>query len=144
LPADAFELASLRYAFRTERRPASEAEAGFIQRCTEWMAERLASNRNWRCWVAVTEGRLVATIWLQLIEKLPNPVEETEIHGYVTSVYVAPPYRNSGLGTALLTASLAECDALGVDSVFLWSTAESRELYQRHGFAVRGDLLDRR
>jgi GNAT superfamily N-acetyltransferase len=94
--------------------------------------------------VAVAEGRLVGTLWLQLVEKLPNPGDEPELHGYVSSVYVAPALRGMGVGTALLTACLAECDALAIDTAFLWSTSDSRRLYQRHGFAVRDDLLDRR
>jgi GNAT superfamily N-acetyltransferase len=143
-PADAPELARLRHAFRTERRPAAEPETEFLQRCTNWMVEHLAPGASWRCWVAVAEGRLVGTLWLQLVEKLPNPGDEPELHGYVSSVYVAPALRGMGLGTALLTACLAECDALGIDAVFLWSTPDSRRLYQRHGFAVRDDLLDRR
>jgi N-acetylglutamate synthase-like GNAT family acetyltransferase len=94
--------------------------------------------------VAVAEERLVGTIWLQVIEKLPNPGGEPELHGYVSSVYVAPPLRNGGVGTGLVTICLAECDALGLDAVFLWSTPDSRRLYQRHGFDLRDDLLDRR
>jgi GNAT superfamily N-acetyltransferase len=141
---DVAELARLRYAFRTERNASSEPEADFILRCTRWMAKRLAPEGSWRCWVAVAEGRLAGTIWLQVIEKLPNPGDEPELHGYVSSVYVAPGLRNGGVGTGLLSACLAECDALGLDAVFLWSTPDSRRLYQRHGFDVREDLLDRR
>ena len=143
-PEDAAELARLRYAFRTEWRSPTEAEAEFLHRCTGWMRDRLRLESRWRCWVAEAEGRLAGTLWLQLIEKLPNPADEPELHGYVSSVYVVPALRNSGLGTALVTACLAECDQLGIDAVFLWSTPDSRRLYQRHGFAVRDDLLDRR
>jgi GNAT superfamily N-acetyltransferase len=141
---DAEELARLRFDFRTEWRPATEPETEFLSRCTRWMRERLMAGSSWRCWVAVAEGRLVGTIWLQLIEKLPNPADEPELHGYVSSVYVLPRLRNAGVGTGLVTVCLAECDARGVDAVFLWSTPDSRRLYQRHGFALRDDLLDRR
>jgi GNAT superfamily N-acetyltransferase len=143
-PDDAAELARLRHAFRTERRSATEPDADFLARCTEWMKEALGPEARWRCWAAVADSQLVGTLWLQLIEKLPNPGEESELHGYVSSVYVAPGLRNKGVGAALLTACLDQCDALGVDAVFLWSTPDSRRLYQRHGFAVRDDLLDRR
>jgi GNAT superfamily N-acetyltransferase len=141
---DAEELARLRFAFRTEWRPATEPEPEFLRRCTRWMRERLMAGSRWRCWVALAEGRLVGTIWLQIIEKLPNPGEEPELHGYVSSVYVAPQLRNGGVGTALVTACLGVCDQMGVDAVFLWSTPDSRRLYQRHGFDLREDLLDRR
>jgi GNAT superfamily N-acetyltransferase len=87
---------------------------------------------------------VVGTIWLHRIEKLPNPVGEAETHGYVSSLYVDPACRGEGLGGRLLGACLEACLAEGVDAVILWPTPRSRSLYQRHGFAVREDLLERR
>jgi GNAT superfamily N-acetyltransferase len=108
------------------------------------MRDRLASGGTWRCWVASAQGKLVGTTWLGLIEKLPNPAGHLERHAYISSVYVVPARRNSGIGSALLGACLDECRRQGVDSVFLWPTPRSRGLYERHGFAVRDDLLERR
>jgi ribosomal protein S18 acetylase RimI-like enzyme len=142
--ADAADLARLRYEFRIELDPPVEAEGDFVKRCGEWMAKQLGSNGLWRCWVAESGPELVGTIWLQLIEKLPNPVGHPGFHGYISSVYVRAGRRNGGIGSALLTACLAECRARGLDAVFLWPTESSRSLYQRHGFALRDDLLERR
>jgi GNAT superfamily N-acetyltransferase len=141
---DAAELARLRYEFRTELDSPVEAKAQFVERCKEWMATQLAPGGAWRCWVAESGSALVGTIWLQRIEKLPNPVGHPGYHGYVSSVYVLPGLRNAGIGSALMSACLTECQAEGVDAVFLWPTERSRSLYQRHGFAVRDDLLERR
>jgi GNAT superfamily N-acetyltransferase len=143
-PADVPELARLRHTFRIELDPPVEAETEFLARCSAWMTERLTSGATWRCWVASSRGRLVGTLWLGLIEKLPNPAGHLERHAYVSSVYVVPGLRNSGIGSALLTTCLNECRAEGVDSVLLWPTSRSRALYERHGFAVRDDLLERR
>jgi GNAT superfamily N-acetyltransferase len=143
-PADAAELARLRYELRTELDSPVEAKAQFVKRCEEWMARQLASGEVWRCWAAQSGGALVGTIWLQLIEKLPNPVGHPGYHGYVSSVYVVPRLRNAGVGSALMAACLAQCQAEGIDAVFLWPTERSRSLYRRHGFAVRDDLLERR
>ena len=107
------------------------------------MAERLA-NRSWQAWVAECDGTMVGHAWLYVIEKLPNPVAEPEWHGYITNCYVQPAYRGKGIGSQLLTAALDECGARRCDAVILWPTPESRSLYQRHGFAVRDDLLQRR
>jgi GNAT superfamily N-acetyltransferase len=108
------------------------------------MSDRLAPGGSWRCWVATLGPSLVGTIWLQLIEKLPNPVGHRNFHGYVSSVYVVPHLRGTGIGSALLDACLSEAEALGLDALFLWPTDRSRPLYQRHGFVVRNDLLERR
>jgi GNAT superfamily N-acetyltransferase len=142
--ADAATLARLRYEFRASQDPAVEPEADFLARCTTWMEARLVPAGWWRCWLAELAGRVVGTIWLHRIEKLPNPVGEAETHGYVSSLYVDPACRGEGLGGRLLGACLEACLAEGVDAVILWPTPRSRSLYQRHGFAVREDLLERR
>jgi GNAT superfamily N-acetyltransferase len=144
VPGDAPALARLRYTFRTELDASAESEASFLRRCEQWMAERLTRTAAWRCWVAAEGEVLVGTIWLQIVEKLPNPVGESECHGYVTSFYVIPSHRSAGLGSALLSACLLECKRRGTDAVFLWPTPRSRPLYERHGFQARDDFLERR
>lgn len=142
-PADAAALARLRLAFRADLESPAEAEADFLARCTPWMARRLEPGSSWRCWIA-GGAEPVGAVWLQLIEKLPNPVAEPEWHGYVSSLFVCPDARGAGLGSRLLGAALAECDRRGCDAVVLWPTPRSRSLYLRHDFAVRDDLLERR
>jgi N-acetylglutamate synthase-like GNAT family acetyltransferase len=94
--------------------------------------------------VAVQRGTPVGTLWLQLVEKLPNPGNEAELHAYITSVFVQPELRNAGVGSRFIEAALAACRELGVDTVFLWPSARSRPLYARHGFAASDDILSQR
>jgi GNAT superfamily N-acetyltransferase len=141
---DAPELARLRYAFRTELDSPVESQSTFLARCDGWMREQLGPGGNWWCWVATNGTALVGTVWLQLIEKLPNPVGHAGFHGYVSSVYVAPQLRNAGIGSALLAACVGDAGVQGLDALFLWPTDRSRPLYQRHGFAVPDDLLEKR
>jgi GNAT superfamily N-acetyltransferase len=108
------------------------------------MKHELGAHGRWRCWVATTGDTPVGTLWLQLIEKLPNPVGHRDYHGYVSSVYVVPSFRNSGIGSALLEACVAEAELLGIDALFLWPSQRSRPLYARYGFEARDDLLERR
>jgi ribosomal protein S18 acetylase RimI-like enzyme len=142
--ADAPALARLRYELRAGVEPTAESETAIVTRCTAWVLERLRPGATWRCWVAQASGAVVGSAWLQLIEKLPNPVAEPELHGYISSLYVEPAHRQAGLGSALLAECLRECEAMAVDAVILWPTPRSRSLYVRHGFAVRDDLLERR
>jgi GNAT superfamily N-acetyltransferase len=141
---DAPILARLRYQFRASHDPPVEPEAEFVARCTAWMEARLVSGGAWRCWLAQASNRGIGTIWLHWIEKLPNPVGEGERHGYISNLYVEPASRGGGLGSRLLGACLDACLAEDVDAVILWPTPRSRSLYQRHGFTVREDLLERR
>lgn len=145
IPADAPVLAELRWELRTALAPEIDPEAGFRERCAAWMEERLANSEAWRCWLAEdSEGAARGTVWVQMLEKLPNPVHEPDLHAYLTGFYVRPSGRNRGLGSALLEAALAACAERGVDTVFLWPTPRSRPLYARHGFIERAGMLERR
>ena len=150
--ADAPALARLRWEFRAPLGERTEEEAAFVARCAAWMAPRLAAAGDggttgdggaWRAWVAEDGGDVVGTIWVGLVEKLPNPTPEPEEHAYVTNVYVRPAARGAGTGSALLRAALAWCEARGVHAVVLWPTARSAPLYRRHGFAPPAALLER-
>jgi GNAT superfamily N-acetyltransferase len=143
-PPDAPLLAQLRFEFRTSMMAVQETEAAFLERSIPWMSARLHSDSVWRARIAELDGAACGAVWLQLIEKLPNPGIEPERHGYISSLYVRPAFRGQGLGSALLTTVLLECDGQDVDVAMLWPTPDSRRLYERHGFTVRDDVLCRR
>jgi len=140
-PTDAAALARLRYALRASTGRATEPEAEFIQRCSAWMHEHLPSNA-WHCWVAELDGQLIGAVWLQLVEKIPNPRHEAEHHAYITNFYIQEEARGQGIGSQLLRAVLDWCKTRDVHSVILWPTERSRSLYERHGFAVRDDIME--
>jgi GNAT superfamily N-acetyltransferase len=139
---DTHALAVLRYEFRATVTQAAEDREEFVARASLWMASRLSGQSAWRCWVAADNGRISGNLWLQTIEKIPNPAPELELHAYITNVYVEPAARAAGLAARLLESALAFCREAGVDSVILWPTELSRPLYARHGFAVPEDMME--
>jgi GNAT superfamily N-acetyltransferase len=143
-PEDAAALARLRYEFRAALNEPEETEQHFVARATPWMAERLTGNGYWRCWIAEGGGAILGHLWLQLIEKIPNPGPELEVHAYITNVYIAPSARGGGAGGSLMKAAVAFCRERGVDSVVLWPTQRSRTLYARHGFGRPDDMMELR
>jgi GNAT superfamily N-acetyltransferase len=139
--SDAAALAQLRYDFRASTGIATELEAEFIERCSAWMTAHLHDGSLWKCWVAESDD-LVGALWLQLVEKIPNPRAEPEYHAYITNFYLRESVRGKGVGSRLLIMALDWCKAREVHAVILWPTEKSRTLYERHGFAVRSDLLE--
>jgi GNAT superfamily N-acetyltransferase len=140
-PADAAELARLRYEFRAAERTAAEPYERFVERATVWMRRRLEDDASWRCFVATKDGALVGHVWVQLIEKVPNPGgDEAERHAYLTNLYVRPAARG-GTGGALLRSALDWCRRQAVDTVILWPTERSRSLYARYGFSGSGAVM---
>lgn len=138
---DAAMLAVLRYDFRTRNIPGDEDRVSFVARCEEWMREHLGGGL-WRCWIAEQDGAAVGNIWLNLIEKIPNPAPETECHAYITNFYVLEEMRGQGVGSRLLETALEWCKSRRVHAAILWPSDRSRPLYERNGFAVRNDLLE--
>lgn len=138
---DAGRLAELRWEFRIARAPATEDHDAFVRRCAEWMQNELDSRAVWRAWVAVTGETIVGQVWVQTIQKMPNPVEERERHAYVSNVFVLPAYRG-GAGSRLLEAAIAWARASSIDRMILWPSARSVTLYERHGFTHQGDVME--
>jgi GNAT superfamily N-acetyltransferase len=96
----------------------------------------------WRCWVIEDGKELLGHVCVELFEKMPNPVNEPELHAYVTNFYVVPEKRGGGLGEKLLSKALSWCRGQGADSIILWATPGSRSLYRRCGFSESEDLFE--
>jgi GNAT superfamily N-acetyltransferase len=142
--SDAAALARLRLEFRGPRAPNVESETEFLSRCETWMRDRLGDDSIWRVWILERNRETAGAVWMQVVEKLPNPTAESELHAYISNFYVRPDHRNTGAGSSLLRAAIAETERLGVDSIFLWPSARSRPLYERNGFAVNENVLVRK
>jgi GNAT superfamily N-acetyltransferase len=61
-------------------------------------------------------------------------------HWYLDYIGVEPAGQGRGLGSALLEPLLARCDREGRGAYLNASSPRSRDLYARHGFAVRSEF----
>jgi len=140
--ADYRALAEMRYRFRAEVGSPTEPRSQFVRRCTSWMKKRFrVGSSAWRCWVVDDGDQLLGHVCVQLFEKMPNPVNEREVHAYLTNLYIVPEMRSQGLGRTLLNEALSWCRAQGTDAVILWATPESKSLYRRCGLIQSDDIL---
>ena len=138
-------LAELRYRFRAEDELVTETKSQFVRRCTSWMKKRFrAGSWPWRCWVSDDGKRLVGHVCVQLFEKIPNPVNEPELHAYITNFYVIPEMRDRGFGKRLLNKALSWCRARGTDAVILWPSTASKSFYRQCGFVAPSDIFELR
>src|SRR6478672_10806385 len=95
--ADVAILSQMRFALRTKPENV-ETEKAFLERCTEWMRNHL-ENDSWRCWIVEEDDSIMGALWLQLVEKIPNPTSESEFFAYITNVFVKESARGKGLGS---------------------------------------------
>jgi GNAT superfamily N-acetyltransferase len=140
-PEDAAALARLRFAFRAEIAPPREPMDAFMIRAIPWFHRHLI-DPAWRGWVATIREAIVGHVFVQRIEKVPNPVGEAESLAYLTNFYVSPAHRGAGIGTGLLEAARADCMQDDVETIFLRPTGRSAELYLRNGYRI-ADFLER-
>ncbi|MFE5872677.1 GNAT family N-acetyltransferase [Streptomyces roseifaciens] len=63
-------------------------------------------------------------------------------HYYLPTIVAAPGRRGEGRGRALLTTVLDRCDEEGMPAYLEASSARSRGLYERLGFALTGTPID--
>ncbi|GIG64194.1 GNAT family N-acetyltransferase [Phytomonospora endophytica] len=141
-PADAAALARLRWRFKAEdatppNRPAAKDPAT----AERWIAERLA-RADWIAWVAEEDGEVVAHVFLAIVERVPDPYEPNEPLGYLTNFYTVPEHRGRGHGGRLLAAAREYAAARPLETVIVWPSERSEELYRREGFGTPELLLE--
>lgn len=134
-------LAALRWRFKAEGEDDPEAEGAFVPRCEEWLRTRLAG--SWRAWVAEVGGQPCGHAFLCLVEKMPKPVPGATALGYVTNFYVTPEQRNRGVGRALLNELNRYAHDEDLDTLIVWPSERSTNLYRRCGFDRAEELLER-
>ena len=81
------------------------------------------------CWLAETGGRAVAQAALRLPGRSCAGGE-----GEILNVYTEPAFRRQGIGAALAAMAFAEARSLGLASLRLQPTEDSRRIYERAGF----------
>jgi GNAT superfamily N-acetyltransferase len=95
--------------------------------------------------VAEHDHRIVGTIWLERVERVPRPSEICpSAVGYVTFMFVTEAYRNRGVGTAMLNRLRLEARDEGCEVLVVWPSDRSVPLYVRNGFARPPGLLELR
>ncbi len=130
---DGPELARLRWQYAAEGHsslmPLPEFQVEFLN----FLAPALEGGR-WGIWVAEIDDRLVGTLSVQLIDRAPRPIPTHRWKGYITGAYVEPPFRNDGIGRALLDAAVAWARERGAGSCIVWPSRRSLPFYRRAGF----------
>lgn len=130
----------MRWDFSIELDHADEDREAFTARFGSALRDFLASDR-WAIWVAEDAGRLVGTVWVERVDKVPRPYERAEHWGYVTNVYVAPEFRDAGIGRRILDAAINQARASDWQLLLLWPSELSGEFYARAGFQSGTDAL---
>ena len=91
-------------------------------------------NRDLFIFAVKEDESIIATVFLSLVETIPNSVYPNGRTGVVHNVYTCPAYRKTGLATALLQEMLNKARPLDINSIDLIATEDGRPLYEKSGF----------
>ncbi|HEX9596641.1 MAG TPA: GNAT family N-acetyltransferase [Anaerolineales bacterium] len=142
MPQDAPELAQMRWDDSIENGTvATQPGAEFAASYNKFVRGALASH-NWFIWLAESDGRIVAHIYVQIVDMVPRPGRFAARWGYVAAVYTVPEQRGKGIGSHLLQSVMQWAREEGLESLLLWSNGRSISLYERAGFACNPDVLE--
>ena len=107
-----------------------EAFAGWVAAHTETHLPFLAE----------IDGSVAGAAWLLVAERVPGETRDRWF-GDIQSVMVREPYRNRGVGSALMTAILTEARMRGLLHVTVHSGRRAVDFYLRNGFSQHRQLL---
>lgn len=131
-------LTELRWLSTVEDDEATMIRDDFERRFRAFLAGALASDR-WTVFVAEDAGRIVATTYVQAIERVPRPRERVEPWGYVTGVFARTDVRNAGVGSRLIAHVIAWAKARPLHGLVLWPSERSVPFYRRAGLSLSPD-----
>lgn len=139
---DAHGLARLRWDYRVADHE-NQARDEFIDECEAWLISALSSKR-WTIAVASSQDdSLCGCMYLQSVDKVPNPGDFNRAWGYVTNSYVAPERRGCGIGRSLLNLVVDMARARALEFLIVWTGEEAISLYERAGFRPASRVHDR-
>jgi ribosomal protein S18 acetylase RimI-like enzyme len=118
-----------------------------------WIADRGAGAAlwtppgSWKTARALPEVfGLIRAVGLTRLPRVVASIDEVqrkhphEPHWYLFAIGVDPSHQGRGVGSALLRAVLAQCDARREPAYLEASTPDNARLYARHGFALLHEL----
>ncbi len=102
-------------------------------------------NRDFFAELALVKGRVVAAVFLCILEKPANMSYPDGREGTVLNVYASPEYRKRGIATLLLDRIMEEADRQKLFSCELIATEMGRPLYEKFGFKqIHGTYMKRK
>jgi GNAT superfamily N-acetyltransferase len=135
--ADLAAIAGLRREW-TQEQDGDIADPDFDENLAAWFV-RESSRRI--MWMAEEGGRPVGMMNLAIYERMPRPGRALSRWGYLGNVFVLAAYRNRGIGSQLVSATLNYADENGFVRVVLSPTERSIPLYERAGFGPADVLM---
>lgn len=99
----------------------------------EYLKDKLSKD-EFVAWLAMEEGKIVATSGLCFYNLPPSYKNPTGKVAYIMNMYTLPNYRNKGIAKILFNKTVEEAKLKGYKYISLHATEKGRPLYLKFGF----------
>ena len=135
---DISELIRLRYEYiKDDFGKITDEEKAYIEKELPLYFERKL-NRGLYAFIARCDNKIIATAYLLIMEKIPNPSLPNGLDGEILSVYTEEAYRKQGISTRILTDLIKFAKLKGLCRVQLKATESGYPMYKKLGFEEFG------
>ncbi|MEZ5471928.1 MAG: GNAT family N-acetyltransferase [Marinicella sp.] len=132
---DVTALAALRYRYWVEdgEDAAEVSEDKFIGAFTARISEAFEQDELF-CWLATIDKKIVSTLYVQVVRKLPKPSKVVDQFGYATNFYTIPEQRGHGIGRMLLRKTKQWALSVDLEFIIAWPSEDSTRLWKSEAF----------
>lgn len=106
----------------------------------DYLRQHMADGTH-RVVLACEDGAAAGCGALCIYDELPSPDNPLGRCGYLMSIYVRPPFRGRGIGSAIARWLAAEATRQGCGKIYLETTEAGRSVYAALGFAEMKDYM---
>ncbi len=139
---DVAELVSLRIEFLKEIRNIQTDcnDSEIWKSLAEYFRTNLKNN-SFIAWLALDNGRIVATSGLCFYTLVPSSKNLTGKVAYIMNMYTHPNYRNRGIATYLFQKMIDEAKNLDYQKIALHASEQGKPIYCKFGFENTDDEM---
>ena len=103
--------------------------------------QRHMQDNTFISWVAVDNGKIIATSGISIVEKPPTYGCPSGKIGILSSMYALVEYRRKGIATVLLDKVMLEAKKHGCGAVQITGSDMGVLLYTNYGFKKNGNFM---
>jgi GNAT superfamily N-acetyltransferase len=111
-------------------------DPAFQRRLSDWLDAEADRRTTWLAWVG---SDAIGMASLFEYRRMPRPGRDDSRWGYLGNMFVHEEFRNRGVGSALLAATVAMAEARAYARVVLSPSERAVPFYARAGFIVPDD-----
>ena len=137
------ELTELRTLFLMEiYKTSNENDRQIFTKITKEYLDKSIKTEDFIAWIAIDNGKIVATSGLCIYKTPPNKSCINGLVGYIQNMYTIEDYRRQGIAAKIFKKILEEAKSRGCNKVTLSATLMGRSLYEKNCFKAVKDEME--